>query len=260
MIVDNTPVEQYGTIWVKREDLSCPDGPMFSKVRGIAYHIRALVNIGVRTIGVLDTFHSKAGWGVAQVCKELGLECVDFYPEYVGSTELRETQLRAAELGAQLIPLKAGMSAVLWNIARRCMRDLPHGYLMPNGLRLSESVSATADELIEHLPASLLGGTLVVSVSSGTIARGVARGLNEVNPSTVLVAHMGYSRSEIELARYLEYKGKLVIIDEGYAYRDRVDEPCPFPCNPYYDLKAWKWLQRNLANLEQPVVFWNIGA
>jgi hypothetical protein len=33
----------------------------------------------------------------------------------------------------------------------------------------------------------------------------------------------------------------------------------PFPCNPYYDLKAWEWLMKNKGQLEEPILFWNIG-
>lgn len=51
----------------------------------------------------------------------------------------------------------------------------------------------------------------------------------------------------------------LSIIDPGYEYTDSVDFPCPFPTNKFYDLKAWKWLVENLQNLEEPVLFWNIG-
>jgi hypothetical protein len=49
-------------------------------------------------------------------------------------------------------------------------------------------------------------------------------------------------------------------VDEGYAYGDRVSGTVPFPCNPYYDAKAWRWLERSASSLAGPVVFWNIGA
>jgi hypothetical protein len=51
----------------------------------------------------------------------------------------------------------------------------------------------------------------------------------------------------------------LELIDEGYAYADRVDTPVPFPCNPYYDRKAWKWIVENRAALPGEIVMWNIG-
>jgi hypothetical protein len=33
----------------------------------------------------------------------------------------------------------------------------------------------------------------------------------------------------------------------------------PFPMHPYYDLKAWRWLESG-PRLADPVLFWNIGA
>ena len=74
MITNNTPVELYQAgnlrVHVKREDLCCPlPGPSFSKMRGVAAHI---ANRPEGVIGVLDTFHSKAGWAVSWACSRLG--------------------------------------------------------------------------------------------------------------------------------------------------------------------------------------------
>lgn len=51
----------------------------------------------------------------------------------------------------------------------------------------------------------------------------------------------------------------LDLIDEGYAYADQVEVPVPFPCNPYYDRKAWKWIMDNRGSLVGEIVLWNIG-
>ncbi len=52
-------------------------GPSFSKIRGVVAHIK---NRPESVIGVLDTYHSKAGHAVAYVCNHLGRQCVDFWP------------------------------------------------------------------------------------------------------------------------------------------------------------------------------------
>jgi hypothetical protein len=51
---------------------------------------------------------------------------------------------------------------------------------------------------------------------------------------------------------------KLVVSDCKYS--DPFTDPCPFPCNPWYDRKAWHWLRYNVGSLVPPVLFWNIGA
>jgi len=277
MIVNNTPVETYELngvpILVKREDLCCPfPGPSFSKIRGVVAHIK---NRPESVIGVLDTYHSKAGWAVAYVCRELGKQCVDFWPRFKRDGDAdapRVQQQRARQLGATLVDLPAGRSAILYHKAKKHLAaNYPGSYLMPNALKLPESVTENAAEAVRtapHLPGS---GTLVISISSGTVAAGVLKGFEEAGllRNYNVVLHMGYSRSQDAAREYIEKAAgvslgeRVRFVDEGYGYADAArGVTAPFPCNPFYDLKAWKWLSDplNLASVRQrPIVFWNIG-
>ena len=286
MIVQEfTPVKKYELrgvpVWVKREDLCCPKpGPSFSKVRGVLAHIQKRPE---QTIGVLDTRHSKAGWGVSYVCQKLGRKVINFWPRYKADPKTglpRKPQRMAKKLGAQMVALKAGRSAILYHEARKQLAELePDSYLMPNALKLAESVQENAKEVRRTiLPTGFR--TVVISISSGTIAAGVLRGLKlSDHYDYVAVLHMGYSRSKKSVQKYVEdasgfaweQKGlglacgldaKVELVDENYSYSDtaRKGVKCPFPCNPYYDLKAWRWLDRNIKKVPGPVVFWNIGA
>lgn len=283
IVISNTPWDWYKVdntvIHVKREDMCCPEpGPSFSKIRGVEMHLRQLVKERKRNvpIGVLDTVHSKAGWGVSYVCDQMSLQCYDFFPAYKheidddGFVELRENQRHAEALGAHLIPLGAGRSSILYHEAKKLLAEGTGGmgYMLPNALKLSESVDATCLELIRYTPGSLLKGTWIVSASSGTLAAGVLKGLYglDVLDKVCLVIHLGYSRPKHAVLDYVRKMARLgdthadiVIVDEGYEYKDSVEADCPFPCNEYYDLKAWRWLQTHAGNLEEPVVFWNIG-
>jgi len=53
---------------------------------------------------------------------------------------------------------------------------------------------------------------------------------------------------------------KLFLFAAEHEYPDIENMHCPFPCNPYYDRKAWKWLIENYTDLQKPILFWNIGA
>lgn len=280
MLVDNTPVEIHYNgsleVLVKREDLCCPlPGPSFSKMRGVVSHIQKRPE---SHIGVLDTFHSKAGWAVSWACERLGKTAVNFWPRYKadGFAELPRVQQQHAEaLGARMRSLPAGRSAVLYHSARKKLQEeYPGAYLMPNALKLHESVTENAAEawrtaLSVALP---LSGVLVLSVSSGTVAAGVIAGWAEAGllERYQVILHMGYGRSIPTMRKYMsEVSGinldspRFEFVDEGYGYADAArGEPAPFPCNPFYDRKAWNWLgkpeqQQRFRGV--PIVFWNIG-
>ncbi len=136
--------------------------------------------------------------------------------------------------------------------------------MMPNALKLSESVEETAKET----PA-LHFDYVLIPASSGTIAAGVIKGICRKSPSTVwpkFIIHLGYSRSHDEVRTYLKdssgFSPELILIDEEYSYRDRskAGETPPWPCNEYYDLKAYRWWMKSGVGLYKGnVMMWNIG-
>lgn len=261
MLVDNTPVEDHLAAFgllVKREDLCCPPpGPHFSKTRGVLAHLRGRPE---RVIGVLDTFHSQAGHAVAQACALLGKECVNFYPEFKHSPGVRDPQRRAVALGARLHPLKAGRSAILFHQAKKKLAETPDSYMMPNALKLPEMVTETAAEVRRTLSSGALNhlwGTemsVLISISSGTIAAGVITGFHQAGLRPRFILHQGYDRPKGAVLRYmLEMSGltsfedtRIAMVNEGYSYKDkaRAGEDPSWPCNPYYDLKAFRWWMR----------------
>src|SRR5207249_4321397 len=94
-------------------------------------------------IGVLDTSHSQAGHAVARACQVLGKRCLNFYPKYKadggGPLALRPPQRRSSALGAELRPLPAGRSCILYHAARKETERLG-GVIIPNALKLAETV------------------------------------------------------------------------------------------------------------------------
>lgn len=291
IVIDGTPLMEYdlpgGAVYVKREDLCCPyPGPMFSKIRGVAAHIAKREE---PIIGALDTYHSKAGWAVAYVCRRLNKRAVVYWPKYKADAEAkslpRRPQREAAAEGATTVALKAGRSSVIYHAARQHLRkydrdwsvDRPGTegvYMMPNALKLPETITETANEVdrtLPHLPEGMADGTLVISVSSGTIASGVLAGFDGLGIWPNVILHQGYSRPEEALLKYMDDMAggalaeagfTIQVVDEGYRYKDRARQgvTVEFPANPYYDLKAWRWLARHREELAEPVLFWNIGA
>ena len=109
-------------------------------------------------------------------------------------------------------------------------------------------------------------------MGSGTVTAGIYRGLTQSHSSIHLYGIMCREGGAENRKRIIERKAsvlnvgffkptsELTIIDPGYEYTDKVDFDCPFPCNPYYDLKAYKYLMENRAKFEGKTLFWNIGA
>src|SRR5574341_585492 len=112
------------SVWVKHEEDCAPPGaPPFGKLRGVMAHISGRQET---TIGCLDTVHSKGGWAVAWVCAQLGRKARIYYPRFVKDRGWQESQNRAAELGADICPLPAGRSCILYHQARRDMEMFPN--------------------------------------------------------------------------------------------------------------------------------------
>lgn len=272
-MLGHTPLQTFEMrgvpVMVKREDLCCSEpGPPFSKMRGVMAHIARRPEA---VIGVLDTYHSKAGWAVAYACHELGKRTINYWPLYKRDegADIRYPQLRSGSLGAQLVSLTAGRSAILYHAAKKDLATRsPGAYMMPNALKLSESVTENAAEAAATpLPSE---GSMVISISSGTVASGVLMGMQQrgVLGGYDVYLHMGYTRPVGACLRYIRGAGALLMeeprllqfIDEGYGYAASVKVDVPFPCSPWYDAKAWKWLYGVVENLRKPIVFWNIGA
>lgn len=253
-----TPVEFYHqyNLWVKREDLCCPGGPNLEKIRGAYSHIRAR-NEG--TIAVLDTTHSSNGWVVARACKELGRRCELYYPvrkAEIGQP-LRRQQSEAAKLGAILHPLPAGRSTIMYYQLRKALGT--DTYLMPNAMKIIESTEEIAVEA--HHTKLPPVNICIIPVGTGTIASGVIRGLAG---STIqrIILYLGYSRPTAEVLAYINKMSgvyaDIEIIDEGYSYKDvaRDGETPSWPCNPWYELKAFRWWMKEER---KAALFWNAG-
>lgn len=284
MLRHNTPVENHLSslgLLVKREDLSCPPpGPPFSKTRGVYAHIEKRSE---KIIGVLDTYHSQGGQAVAAACHLLGKQCVNYYPEYKYEPGYREPQEFSLALGAKLVGLPAGRSAVLYHGAKKHLRE-NHAegthYMMPNALKLPEMVEETAKEVmvtLEGAVTDLISRPVLISVSSATIAAGVIRGFAQfyesqgasVKTLPQFLLHMGYSRSRDAIQKYISVqhgvKGlrgdAISLIDEGYNYKDKSKNiiDLPFPANHYYDMKAINWWNEQGRERHGEALLWLIG-
>jgi len=277
MIVENTPIEEYDGIYVKREDLSClPPGPPFAKVRGLYKKLQSLKENGITTVGYCETSISMAGWGIAWIAKELGMKTVIFNPIYKCKTNpvLEIHRSKWEEFGADVIDIPAGMAKVNFYITRQMLFDKHKGksFMLPLGIPFEETINEVSAEFIRSHCEKFK--TIIMCVGSGTMAAGILKGIDLTGSDADLFGilcrparNMGLKRSLILAHAGIVFGGDFFyLIDLGYGYTEKVEMSCPFPCNPYYDLKAFKFLSDcrkegyNKYRFKEPILFWNIGA
>ncbi len=277
----NSPTKTYLVrgvpIWVKREDLAAmPPAPPFAKIRGLFIKMLDLQNSGVSTVGYMETSVSMAAWGISYFADLLGMKAVIFYPRYKdGFRDEQERQLQKwSKFHAEVIPIESPnrLSINYHRAKKMLLSKYPDAYMLEHGIPLTETIGEVAEQ-VKILPKEALGGTIVTCVGSGIMLSGVIKGLAQHFPGIshriygILVAPKsieGKSRfitqhSGVMVSGLLN-KNKLKLLDYGYQYTQKEQCECPFPCNPYYDRKAYKWMVDNLENLKQPILFWNIGA
>lgn len=263
-------------IYVKRDDL-IGDGnkPPFSKIRGLYERLEVLKSQGYENIGYVETSISMAGWGVSWVCKELGLKSIIYNPIYKNEQKNKKAMAflnyhrkKWIQNGAEVVDIPAGRAKVNFYKSRK---ELNYYYdnsiMLELGLPLEETVKLTSKELIQTQEIDRVK-SLVVSVGSGTILSGIIRGLSylckDIKIYGVLCRKTNNLNHKLKVIRYKalgeELSGiDLSLIDNGWEYSESSYFDCPFKTHPFYDLKAWEWLNSNLNIIEHPVMFWNIG-
>ena len=266
----DTPLETYSVrdrvLFVKREDLCAPEGaPPFSKIRGLYKHLSNLKCAGIETVGYTETSISMAGWGVAWAAKQLGMKAVIFNPVYKDThEELEYHRYQWEKWGAELVDLDAGMARVNFNISRKILKsEYKKSVLLPLGLPLRETIDATIEEAEALKQTSW--GSVVVNIGSGTICSGLLNAFGDITPIYGIMGrtgNVGDKKMKIISHSQVLYFGAInfQVIDPGYEYTDSVEVDSPFPCNKYYDAKAYKWLVENIHLLRGPILFWNIGS
>lgn len=278
MELKETPIERYNVrgnkFYVKREDLCCDEnGPTFSKVRGLMVVLCRMKAQGFTHIGYTETSVSMAGWGVACCCELLGLKAVIYDPQYKETPDiLAFHRTQWAKFKPIIRKVSAGMAKVNFHICKRALinefsGEYQKAVMLPLGLSFPETVRAArieAKSVNREYPVKFK--TVIVNVGSGTVAAGVAAGF----PAATIYGIMGRTGNKGMKMEMIRRKGDFRtwgfnridfrIIDPGWEYTQKSDIRCPFPCHPYYDLKAYAWMVENFKVLKGPILFWNIGS
>lgn len=267
MYCEDTPIDQYCIngipVLVKRDDLFATNpAPPLGKLRGLRAAFSRLRLEGKQHIGCFEAHRSKVGLAVAAACQHEGdFTCTVVYPQF-GNSPLRDTIKGAEALGAKIVPVRGNHTPINHNQAKQIV-EAEAGWMIPFGFEFTEAIDAIAEEACRIPSEFVKCGTIVVPCGSGVTLAGIARGLGN-KPKAIVGVSIG--RSERSIKRCISSAGivnaiNIKIIEPRFKYSEKSDGDAPFPCDKFYDLKAWSYLINNISEFRNgPVLFWNVGS
>jgi hypothetical protein len=265
---EDTPLELYHIkgreIWVKRDDLM-GDGtilPPWGKVAALYELVKKYIDKS-KPLTHLSVDGSWTGWALAAICEELDIE---FYVSHPDSKKISQEYLgmiKEMYPKVHLNPIRPNMMQIMYNSLRGQARE--NGWQM---LPYAFDHDFYKDYLAERIQPYTHFDNLVVSSGSGVTLSGLARGyyreeLKEFFPDVKRKIWTTCVSSESSIKKTLKKSGipiQLNIRKSEYLFENRLDGyEAPFPCNQFWDIKQWKWLEENIDQIEGTILFWNIG-
>lgn len=241
----NTPIETYKAngveVLVKRDDMmGTGQLPPWGKLLAVRKVLESLDKS--RPLLHLSIPQSYSGWALSAFASEYNIEMhiasftknapagIDGYAEYhrmmPNVLPILEAQTRrlANDIGAQTLPY--GFNCEPYKQAMACR------------------ISALDVDY----------STLVVAAGSGASVAGLTLGARNKVVVAVCCSSVKRVRSALSIEHNVDLK------EATFKFTERLIDVTPFPCNPYWDAKAWVWLTQHVHELEQPILFWNLGA
>lgn len=261
----NTPLENYDvkgkTVYVKRDDLmgdgeTLPPWGKLSALRNVLLDVKP-----IRPLIHLSVFGSWSGWALNEISKELGYEFIMAYPK---SKKYPEYMLEKVN---NSLPLKPNMMSILYNKVGSIAKEKDY-IRLPYAFDHSVYIE-TQKQRLREVKKELDFDHLVVSSGSGVTCLGMIqehepwpslfepihnRTFHTVCVSNVDTIKKKFSKHQIYSSEQIE------IVKSEFDFDDMMEwYETPFPCNEFWDKKAWYWLEQNISKFDGKVLFWNLG-
>ncbi len=261
----NTPIETYNvngkSVYVKRDDLM-GDGEILPPWGKLSALRNVLLDVNpTKPLIHLSVYGSWSGWALSQISKELGYEFIMAYPK---SKKYPEYMLEKVD---RTLPLKPNMMSILYNKVGSIAREKDY-IRLPYAFDHSAYID-TQRKRFREVKEKLDFDHLVVSSGSGVTCLGM---LLEHDPFPSLfepdnkrtfhtVCVSSESSIKKKFSKYQIYDTDNVeIVKSEFAFDDKMEwYDTPFPCNEFWDKKAWYWLEQNISKFDGDILFWNIG-
>lgn len=259
----DTPVETYKIgkheVMVKRDDLMGDNKklPPWAKLHAIKEVLTKMDPD--KPIIHLNVFGSWSGWALSKLAKKHEVHIVHPITKKIKDEYLDKIITN----GGKLLPIRHNMMRVLYAQAKNMGDDkgyqmLPYAfgtpwYLNPMARRFRETVASLGK--IDNL---------VISSGAGVTVSGLAKAFLSLNPKghvyTICVSSEGaITKTMTQWKIPLE---NVTIVHSPFEFSDVMPKvaPAPFPCNQFWDMKAWHWLTENSEIMRRKkTLFWNLG-
>ena len=268
---EDTPLEVYNLhgreVHVKRDDLMGDDIhlPPWGKIGAVYRLVEKYVDTS-KPLTHLSVDGSWTAWVLAAICEDLGIE---FYASYPDSKKISHEYLHHVKQlypSVHLNPIKPNMMQIMYNALKRDAKE--KGWQM---LPYAFDHEFYRQYLIDRVSPISNFDNLVVSSGSGVTLTGLVRGFyaNEMEsffvPDIKKKVWTTCVSSENSIRKMLAKSGipphfPIDVRKSEHDFNDRIEGyEAPFPCNQFWDIKQWKWLDENIEKLEGSILFWNLG-
>jgi hypothetical protein len=258
----NTPLDVYQVgrrdVWVKRDDLVGDNQitPPWGKLMAVQ---NLLKNTDLKKPVIhKNVFGSWSGWCLAYFAQKMDFEFHMAYPNVKKfPSELCEI---VESFGCKLYPMRHNMANVLRSQVTRYAEE-KRWQVLPVAFESEWYYNHMKKRIEDTIKKSgIKFDNLVVSSGSGVTCTALADGffgMGGKNMYTICVS------SEKTVGRKTQVLGKdenITVIKSGFAFDDFMTQlDVPFPCNQFWDRKAWHWLQEHIKTLKGKTLFWNLG-
>lgn len=249
--------DKYGVI-VRREDLRFDTPlPHHAKMDALEVVVIGAKENGYDLIGCFCTKHGIWPFGLPYFARKHGLKSAIGYPALsMGNVPAELWPIREeTSSGYELLMLRPNVVKVNEAQVKNYLKDR-NGFYIPFGVGMNYAVEVLANQ-IQFGP----GGTLIVPCGSGVTLAGVIKGGAANQFAEIIAVSAGRPIEVIKKAveQYAIIPNNVRFIQE-HEYNQIPKIICPWEAHPYYELKAFDWLYRNVEQLTGPITFLNIGS
>lgn len=266
---EETPLEEYKikgrSVWVKRDDLM-GDGdnlPPWGKLGALYELVKKYIDPS-KPLTHLSVDGSWTGWALAAICEDLGIEFHVSYPDSKKISREYLGMIKEMYPNVHMNPIRPNMMQIMYNALKRDAGE--NGWQMLPYAFDHEFYRTYLENRIQpykHFK------NLVVSSGSGVTLSGLMRGyydeeLKDFFIQTDKKVWTTCVSTRGSIKKMLSKSGvgtvPIDIRKSEYDFDDRLEDyNAPFPCNQFWDIKQWHWLENNIDKIEGDILFWNVG-